>query len=139
MANSLSTRNYGTLSTDGLATTTVLAGNYLATVLGIPNAPELFASDGSTHGWNSITLTMASLTGPKTWGVDISIGGAGWTTLKSGLANGDFVTIGPQGITTCVSGTLSYGAGMRPAAVRLTLSATDSAGVLSFLLESRNL
>lgn len=139
MSQSLTSRNYGTLSVNGLGTSYVLTGNALAVALGIPNAPELFASEGLGKGWNSITLTMASLTGPKTWGVDLCIGGTTWTTLKASLANGDLVTVGPQGITTLVSGTLTYAAGIRPAAIRLTLSASDTAGIVSFLLEGRTI
>ena len=144
-----STRNVGSFSVNGLATTQVLSSVWLANQIGVggPGGPgttggafmELFASNGASHGWNSITLGMSSLTGGKTWGVDISLGGAGWFTIGSALANGDFVTVGPQGISLVKSGVATLLAGVRPSAVRLTLSATDTAGIVSVVLEARSI
>lgn len=144
-----STRNVGSFSTNGLATATVLGSNVLAQLIGVggPGGPgttsgafmELFASNGASHGWNSITLGMASLGGGKTWGVDISLGGTAWFTIASSLANGDFVTVGPQGIGSYKGGVATLLPGVRPSAVRLTLSATDTAGVVSVTLEARSI
>lgn len=143
-----STRNSGSFSTDGLATTTVLSASWLAGQIGVggPGGPgvtsgavmELFASNGASHGWNSITIGMSTLGGGKTWGVDISLGGTAWFTLASGLANGDFVTVGPQGASVKTATPLLL-AGIRPGAIRLTLSAADAAGVVAVLLEARSI
>lgn len=144
-----STRNTGSFSTDGLATTTVLSANWLAGQIGVGGPGgvgtgsgaimELFASDGASHGWNSIALGMTTLGGGKTWGVDISLGGTAWFTVASGLANGDYVVVGPQGVGTVKTGVPTYLPGIRPAAVRLTLSGTDAAGVVAVTLEARSI
>lgn len=143
-----STRNSGSFSTDGLATATVLSSTLLAQLIGVggPGGPgvtsgafmELFASNGASHGWNAITLGMTTLGGGKTWGVDVSLGGAAWFTVASGLANGDFVTVGPQGVSVKTAAPLLL-AGIRPGAIRLTLSAADAAGVVAVLLEARSI